>query len=376
MTPIDRRLIFHFDWLLLGVALVLFAFGVVNLYSASGFRMEEGLALTSFYRKQLYWGSIGLGGMIAFLLFDYRHLRTLAWPFFIATLLALAATLIWGKTIMGARRWLDLGLFHFQPSEFAKISLLILTAKLLALEHGKLGWSKLLLLGGIGIIPAAMILKQPSLGSALNLLLIMGGMVLFRGVQGPVLKVVAVITPALLPLGWFFLHDYQRQRIFGFLNPSGDPLGAGYHIIQSQIAVGSGQLWGRGFLEGTQGQLRFLPERHTDFALAVFGEEWGFVGALLLLFLFCVLLLEIIRTAAEAKDGFGSFLAAGIFFSFFWQIFINMGMVLGLMPVVGIPLPFISYGGTSTLANFCLIGLALNVSMRRFFFRNINHRRI
>jgi len=376
MTPIDRRLIFHFDWLLIGLVLALFAFGILNLYSASGFRMEEGLARTSFYRKQLYWGGIGLGGMIAFLLFDYRHLRILAWPFFLATLLALAATLIWGKTIMGAQRWLDLGLFHFQPSEFAKISLLILTAKLLALEHGKLGWSKLLFLGGIGIVPVALVVKQPHLGTALSLLLLMGGMVLFRGVQGPVLKVLAVATPALLPLGWFFLHDYQRQRIVGFLNPHGDPLGAGYQIIQSQIAVGSGQLWGRGFLEGTQSQLRFLPEKHTDFALAVFGEEWGFAGCLLLLFLFCVFLLGIVRIAAEAKDGFGSFLAAGIFFYFFWQIFINMGMVLGLLPVVGLPLPFISYGGTATVTNFCLIGLALNVSMRRFFFKNINHRRI
>ncbi|HDQ41051.1 MAG TPA: rod shape-determining protein RodA [Desulfonatronum sp.] len=369
MTPIDRRLVTHFNWSLAGLAFVLFAFGVANLYSASGFRMEEGLTLTSYYRKQLYWGSIGLGGMIASLLFDYRHLRTLAWPFFVATLSALLITLFWGKTIMGAKRWMDLGLFHFQASEFAKISLLILMAKLLSMEHEKLGWKKLFSFGGIGIFPVVLIMKQPDLGSALSLLLLMGGMIIFRGVKGPVLKGLTVAVPALLPLGWFLLHDYQRQRIMGFLNPGGDPFGAGYHIIQSQIAVGSGQLWGRGFLEGTQSQLRFLPEKHTDFALAVFGEEWGFVGCVLLLFLFSAFLLSIVRTTAEAKDGFGSFLAAGIFFYFFWQIFINMGMVLGLMPVVGIPLPFISYGGTSTVVNFCLTGLALNVSMRRFFFK-------
>ncbi len=371
MTPIDRRLIINFNWSLAGLAFALFAFGVVNLYSASGFRMEEGLTMTSYYRKQLYWGSIGLGGMIMFLVFDYRHLRTLAWPFFVATLLILAATLLWGRTIMGAKRWMDLGLFHFQASEFAKISLLMLMAKLLSLEQGKLGWKRLFYFGGIGMLPVLLILKQPDLGSALSLLLLMGGMILFRGVQGPALKGMAVAVPALLPLGWFLMHDYQRRRILGFLNPGGDPLGAGYHIIQSQIAVGSGQLWGRGFLEGTQSQLRFLPEKHTDFALAVFGEEWGFIGCMLLLFLFCAFLLSIIRTTAEAKDGFGSFLAAGIFFYFFWQICINMGMVLGVMPVVGMPLPFISYGGTSTVVNFCLIGLALNVSMRRFFFRKI-----
>lgn len=369
MTPIDRRLITHFNWSLAGLGFVLFAFGVINLYSASGFRMEEGLAVTSFYRKQLYWGAIGLGGMIAFLLFDYRHLRTLAWPFFIATLLILVATLLWGKTIMGARRWLDLGLFNFQSSEFAKISLLVLAAKLLAVEHGKLGWSKVFLMGVIVLFPVLLIIKQPSLGSALSLFLLMGGMVFYRGVQGPVLKVLAVLVPAILPLGWFLLYDYQRQRILSFLNPGGDPLGSGYHSIQSLIAVGSGQVWGRGFMEGTQSQLRFLPEKHTDFALAVFGEEWGFFGCLLLLFLFCAFLLAIVRIAAEAKDGFGSFLAAGIFFYFFWQILINMGMVLGLLPVVGLPLPFISYGGTSTVTNFCMIGLALNVSMRRFFFK-------
>lgn len=369
MTLVDRRLITHFDWALIGFAMTLFAMGVINLYSASGFRMEEGITLTSFYRKQLYWGMIGLGGMIVFLIFDYRHLRTLAWPLFILTVATLLATLFWGKTIMGARRWLDLGLFNFQSSEFAKISLLVLGAKILSQDHGKLGWSQLLIVLGIGLVPALLIIKQPDLGSALTLLMILGGMVLFRGVRGAVLKVLAVLTPAMLPFSWYLLHDYQRQRILGFLNPSGDPLGSGYHIIQSQIAVGSGQLWGRGFLEGTQSQLRFLPEKHTDFALAVFGEEWGFVGCFLLLLLISLFLLSIVRTAAEAKDSFGCYLAVGIFFYFFWQIFINMGMVLGLMPVVGIPLPLISYGGTSTLTSFCLIGLVLNVSMRRFFFK-------
>ncbi|SDB27242.1 cell elongation-specific peptidoglycan biosynthesis regulator RodA [Desulfonatronum thiosulfatophilum] len=370
MTLVDRRLISHFDWTLMGLALILFALGVVNLYSASGFRMEDGITLTSsFYRKQLYWGMIGLGGMIFFLLVDYRHLHTLAWPLFILTILTLLATLFWGKTIMGAKRWLDLGLFNFQSSEFAKISLLVICAKLLSQDQGKLGWNQLLMFAAIGLVPALLIVKQPDLGSAITLLLILGGMILFRGVRGPVLKVLALITPAVLPLGWYFLHDYQRLRILGFLDPSNDPLGSGYHIIQSQIAVGSGQLWGRGFLEGTQSQLRFLPEKHTDFALAVLGEEWGFIGCFILLLLLSLFLLNIVRTAAEAKDYFGCYLAVGIFFYFFWQITINMGMVLGLMPVVGIPLPLISYGGTSTLTSFCLIGLALNVSMRRFFFK-------
>jgi rod shape determining protein RodA len=369
MTPIDRRLITHFDWSLAFIALLLFSFGVVNLYSASGFRLEEGITLTAFYRKQLYWGGLGLLGLLTFLIVDYRHLRTLAWPLFALTVLALLATLFWGKTIMGATRWLDLGLFHFQSSEAAKIAVLILGAKLLSVERDKLGWGRLVAIVGICMIPTLLILKQPDLGSALTLLLILAGMVVFHGIRGPVLKVLVVLAPATLPLGWYVLHDYQRQRILGFLNPSGDPLGAGYHIIQSQIAVGSGQMWGRGFLEGTQSQLRFLPEKHTDFALAVFGEEWGFIGCMVLLILICLFLLSIVRTASEAKESFGVYLAVGIFFYFFLQFAINMGMVLGLMPVVGIPLPLISYGGTSTMTSFCLIGLVLNISMRRFFFK-------
>ena len=170
---------------------------------------------------------------------------------------------------------------------------------------------------------------------------------------------------------WFVgMHDYQRQRILTFLDPGNDPRGTGYHIIQSRIAIGSGELWGKGFREGTQSQLRFLPERHSDFAVAVFGEEWGFVGCVALVTLFCLFLLSIFSSAVQAKDRFGSTLVVGVFFYFFWQIFINMGMVIGLMPVVGIPLPFISYGGSATVVNFTLLGIVLNVSMRRFMFKS------
>ncbi|MFP4657539.1 MAG: FtsW/RodA/SpoVE family cell cycle protein, partial [Desulfonatronovibrionaceae bacterium] len=164
-------------------------------------------------------------------------------------------------------------------------------------------------------------------------------------------------------------HEYQKKRILTFLNPENDPLGAGYHIIQSKIAIGSGGFWGKGFLEGSQSQLRFLPEKHTDFAFAVFSEEWGFVGAMLLLILFCSLLYQIFRVSLESKDDFGRYLCIGVFFYFFWQIVVNIGMVLGLMPVVGMPLPFISYGGSASVVNFCLVGLVLNVSMRRFMFK-------
>ncbi len=368
-SPNDRQFIFNLNWVLLGLALMLFGLGVLNLYSASSLRLEEGLTLTPFYKRQLVWGLIGLGGMIVCIVFDYRHLEILAWPLFLAALALLLIVPFWGKTIYGATRWVSLGILNVQPSEVAKVSVLVLGARMLAKVSGPLGWGELGKVMGMVLLPAALIAAQPDLGSALNLVLLVGGMLLFKGIRKNVFKALAFLIPAVLPFGWFFLHDYQKQRILSFLSPGQDPLGAGYHIIQSEIAIGSGRLWGKGFLGGTQSQLRFIPEKHTDFALAVFGEEWGFAGCVVLLSLFCLFLYQITLVAQSSKDGFGTFLAAGVFWYFFWQVLINMGMVLGLMPVVGIPLPFISYGGSSTLVNFCLIGLVLNVSMRRFVFK-------
>ncbi len=369
MILIDRRLLTHMNWELIALTLMLFGIGVANLYSASGTRIDEGIAVSSFYRKQFIWGTAGIGCMLAAMLFDYRHLKSMAWPVFILTVLLLAMVPFFGVTVYGAQRWLSLGFFNLQPSELAKISTLIIAARLLAEEGTPLGWIELSKTMGICLIPALLIVRQPDLGTTLNLLLNVGGVVLFRGIAAYVLKPCLASIPLLAPLGWFLLHDYQKQRILTFIDPTNDPLGAGYHIIQSQIAIGSGELWGKGFLGGTQSQLRFLPEKHTDFAVAVLGEEWGFVGNLLLLGIFCLFLLSICKSARQAKDRFGSLLCAGVFFYFFWQILINMGMVVGLMPVVGIPLPFISYGGSATIVNFCLVGLVLNVSMRRFMFK-------
>lgn len=366
---IDRRLLLFINWPLVGLTLVLFLFGVLNLYSASGFRLEDGMSVAPYYRKQLVWGLMGLVGMLLAMLPDYRHLKPSAWPLFWFTVLLLISVFFAGKTIYGAKRWLDLGFFNFQPSEMAKICVLIIGARILAREEEPLNFKRLAYVVGVGLIPAALIIRQPDLGSGLSVLMILGGMILYRGLNPRVFKTLLVAIPCMLPLSWFFLHDYQKQRILTFLDPAKDPLGSGYHIIQSQIAIGSGRFWGKGFLKGSQSQLRFLPEKHTDFAIAVFGEEWGFVGTILLLAVFCWFLYQMVIIARDARDLFGSYLAAGVFFYFFWQILINMGMVLGLMPVVGIPLPFISYGGSATLVNFCLVGLVLNVSMRRYMFQ-------
>ncbi|AMD91324.1 MULTISPECIES: rod shape-determining protein RodA [Desulfovibrio] len=366
----DKRLFSYINWGLLACMFLLYFLGVGNLYSASGTRLEDGLAFSGFYQRQLIWGVCGLACMLLAMSFDYRQLRNLAWPFFLISLALLLLVPVAGKTVYGAKRWLSLGFMSIQPSELAKLAVLVLAARLLARDGRPLGWKDFSAVLTVGLIPAALIVTQPDLGTTLMILLILGGMILFHGLKGYVLKTCLLAVPCAAAFMWFVgMHDYQRQRILTFLDPGNDPRGTGYHILQSRIAIGSGQLWGKGFKEGTQSQLRFLPERHSDFAVAVFGEEWGFVGCVALVTLFCLFLLSIFSTAVQAKDRFGSMLVVGVFFYFFWQIFINMGMVIGLMPVVGIPLPFISYGGSATLVNFTLLGIVLNVSMRRFMFK-------
>ncbi|MEG2173254.1 MAG: rod shape-determining protein RodA [Desulfovibrionaceae bacterium] len=371
MNNVDQRLFLYINWGLVACTLMLFFLGVGNLYSASGMRMEGGIVMSTYYQRQLLWGGLGFVGMLLAMTFDYRQLHNLAWPFFILTIVLLLLVPIMGKTVYGAKRWISLGFMSLQPSELAKLSVLILTARLLARNSENLGWMDFFRILLVGLVPGALIIIQPDLGTTLMVLLLLAGMVLFHGLKGYVLKACLLAAPCLGAFMWFVgMHDYQRQRILTFLDPSIDPRGSGYHILQSQIAIGSGEMWGKGFLEGTQSQLRFLPEKHSDFVIAVFGEEWGFVGCVVLLALYCLFLLSIFSTIAEAKDRFGSTLAAGVFFYFFWQICINMGMVIGLMPVVGIPLPFLSYGGSATLVNFTLIGIVLNVSMRRFMFKS------
>ncbi|MBQ7456058.1 MAG: rod shape-determining protein RodA [Desulfovibrio sp.] len=366
----DMRLFSHINWPLIACITLLFLIGLLNLYSASGTRLEDGIIVSSFYQKQIVWGVCGLGCMLVTLTFDYRRLKNFAWIFYWIVLALLILVALIGKNVYGATRWISLGGISFQPSELAKIAVLILTARLLSHDGQPLGWKRFFGLLVIGFLPCVFILQQPDLGTSMMLLLILGGMIVFHGMRAVVFRSCLVAIPCCGALLWFVgMHDYQRQRILSFLNPGLDPRGTGYHILQSRIAIGSGQLWGKGFTEGTQSQLRFLPERHSDFALAVFGEEWGFVGCVTLVSLFCLFLLAIFSSAIQAKDRFGSMLVVGIFFYFFWEILINLSMVIGLMPVVGIPLPFISYGGSATLVNFTLLGIVLNVSMRRFMFK-------
>ena len=257
----DKPLFSYINWGLVVCIILLFGVGELNLYSASGARMGSGVTLSDFYQRQFIWGLCGLGCMLLTMSIDYHRLRSLAWPFYIITLVLLALVPLIGTTVYGAKRWISLGFMSLQPSELAKISVFLLSARLLSRNGEPLGWKEFGSIVLMGLVPAAFIIKQPDLGSALMLLLILAGMILFHGIRKIIFKICALAAPCLLFLMWNVgMHDYQRQRILTFLNPDADPLGTGYHILQSRIAIGSGQMWGKGFTEGTQSQLRFLPD--------------------------------------------------------------------------------------------------------------------
>lgn len=361
---IDRRFIQNFNWSLLLLVIILVAVGVINLYSAS----QTAGGGTPVYMKQIYIAAVGFLVLLVILFFDYHLLLSLAYPLFWISICLLIGVFFLGRTVSGSQRWLPLGLFSFQPSELAKISLILALAKFFHNNElqGRYGFRDLYLPLGMALLPALLIMKQPDLGTALLLLLISLSIFLFLGVAWRTLFISLGALVVSLPLFWFFLKDYQKKRVLIFLQPESDPLGAGYHILQSKIAVGSGGIWGKGYLKGTQGQLRFLPEQHTDFAFSILAEEWGFLGTFLVVTLFLLLVLWALNVARQAKDRFGLVVALGVGAAFFWQSVINIGMVVGLVPVVGVPLPFISYGGSSIIISLIGIGLLLNIHMRRF----------
>jgi rod shape determining protein RodA len=363
----DRRLVTHFDWIFLLLVALVAGAGIVNLYSATANWAGAG---TPVYLKQLFWFGLGLLIMIGICLFDYRHLEYLGYPAYGVVMLLLIAVLALGRTSMGATRWLSVGGISLQPSEVMKIVIILVLAKYFSEKATPLGFSlkELAAPGALLLVPALLVIKQPDLGTAMLLLAIGGSMTLFAGVRRSAMIWLGLCGVLAALGGWFLLHDYQRQRIYTFISPERDPLGAGYHIIQSKIAVGSGGLFGRGFGKGTQAQLSFLPERHTDFAFSVFAEEWGFTGCLLLLALYLLIVLWGLYIARQANDRFGMFLALGVSAMLFWHIVVNLGMVIGLLPVVGVPLPLFSYGGTSMITTMTGVGLLLNVCMRRFMF--------
>ncbi|MBI3399135.1 MAG: rod shape-determining protein RodA [Deltaproteobacteria bacterium] len=363
---IDRRLLLHFDWVVFLVTIFLCIIGILNIYSATF--MDSGNKL---YEKQLIWFLIGLTFMIFATFVNYIYLERLAYPIYSVAIIFLIATLLTGHTTGGAKRWLHIGFASFQPSEFAKIALILILSKYFSTVRVSLkglSLKELMLPSIFAFIPFILIAKQPDMGTAVITFIIFASMVIFAKVRLKLLIVIIAVTLPLIPLAWRFLKDYQKARLMSFLDPALDPLGTGYHIMQSKIAIGSGGILGNGFTNGTQGQLRFLPEHHTDFIFSVLAEEWGFIGSFIVLILHFVLVLWGLNIAQNAKDRLGAFLAFGISLMFLWHILINVGMVTGMLPVVGVPLPFMSYGGSFLITTMIGAGILTNVSMRRFIF--------
>ena len=366
MMQIDRRLFIHFDWMLLGIVLAIASIGIFNLYSAT-----SGLGGgTPLYLKQIFWLLIGLVIMMAVAFIEYRFYLDVAYMVYAIAILFLLAVLGYGIITSGAQRWVKIGSLSFQPSEFVKISFILALAKFFQRSPHRGGCSlrDLPFPFFLLLLPFVMILKQPDLGTAVILLLVFFSVLLFVKIRWSSLLIIALVGMSVLPLLWSFLKEYQKRRVFTFFNPDMDPLGAGYHLIQSKIAVGSGGIFGKGFMKGTQCKLGFLPEQHTDFIFSAFGEEWGLLGSLIILGLYFVVILWGLRISVQSKDRFGGILSFGVVAMLFWHVFINIGMILGIMPVVGIPLPLLSYGGSFLVSTLMGVGLLLNVSMRRYLF--------
>lgn len=395
-----------FDLQLLVSALALAGVGILAVYSAT---QTDQAGFDVIWRKQLVSLTIGLAAMVAAVIVPYRYLEAFAWPIYGLSLILLVVVLL-GPKHMNTHRWIQVGGQMFQPSEIAKMAAVLALAKLIyRKDMGQAGFLGILLPAAIVVAPLVLVLVEPDLGTSLSFGALFIAMIFWQGypvknilyLLSPVLSMVAVfsmpswigfmillllsfwffrmkfkyaswifvlntVIGSITPLLWQGLKDYQRMRIMIFLNPGIDPRGAGWHVLQSKIAVGSGGFWGQGFLEGTQKKLSFLPEQHTDFIFAAFGEEFGFVGCLLLLLLFFWLVYRGIVIARQARNRFAGLAAVGILSILGYHVILNIGMALGILPVTGIPLPFLSYGGSALITNLAMIGLLLNIGLRRY----------
>lgn len=320
------------------------------------------------FSRQVIFALTGLLLYVGVSLFDYRWLRNFSSSLYLGMLGLLGLVLLSGVVTRGAVRWLEVGVGQFrqfQPSEFSKIALVLVLATFLQSRGGFLSFKNFLLSVVLTVVPVVLVYFQPDLGTSIILLTIWLGVIIASGAKPTHLFLMLATGLGLLVPLWSVLKDYQRQRIIHFLNPVADPLGGGYNVLQSIIAVGSGQIWGRGFGRGTQSHLKFLPESYTDFIFASLSEEWGFVGSLLLVLFFAVLLTRILLVAKNAPDNFGNLIAIGVFSFLLPQVFINVGMNLGIMPITGIPLPLVSYGGSSLWVTMIALGLVQSVAIRR-----------
>lgn len=359
-----RRISIYLIFALLSLNII----GLINLLSATTNIAKH---LKGVFNDQILWNSIGWGFFIILTLVSYRIFIRYAYFFYALNILALIAVMVIGKSSYGAQRWIDLGFFNYQPSETMKLAMILVLAKHLAKFDPRqgLGFKDLFVPAILIGIPFILTAKQPDLGTALLIVMVSGLVLLTMKIKMRVLITAVCLTLIAGPIAWKYgLKTYQKNRVLTFLYPNRDPRGAGYNSIQAKIAVGSGQIFGKGFRNGSQSQLEFLPEKQTDFIFCVLSEEHGFLGCLATLGIYAILLLSIIQTAMGSKDVQGALLCTGVFALILWHVFINTGMVTGLLPIVGVPLPLVSYGGTSTLTIMIGLGWVSSVHFRKDLF--------
>ena len=351
------------DWTVLLIVLLICAVGVLQIYSAT-----RDTDYTSAWWKQVVYVLGGLLFLWIAMMIDYHTMLHYGPALYIGSVGALLVTYLIGEKAYGSKRWIPMGFgVHLQVSEFVKLVIILLVARYLTeLRTDDLEIREMLKLAGLVLIPTALVMKQPDLGTSLTYVAVLIACAFLAGLRWKYVAAIAVITVVVLPVSWQFLNEYQRGRIVSFMDPERDPQGKGYQMIQSQIAVGSGGMFGKGVTKGTQTQLRFLPVPHKDFIFSAFAEEHGFVGVVVLLSLFFVLVMRIVQNAQTAPDRVGMYICMGVAALLLFHILVNVGMVAGLMPVTGIPLPFMSFGGSSIWTFFLALGLVNNVRLRRF----------
>ena len=351
------------DWTLLIISLVICGVGILQIYSAT-----RGTIWQDAWWKQMIYIAGGLVLMWLTVAIDYHAMLNRVVVMYILSVLALAAVLVIGRQVYGGRRWIAVaGGFHLQVSEFVKLVIILLVARFLTeLKTEDLEGRDMAKLGAIVAVPMLLVMKQPDLGTALTYLPILVVGMFLAGMRRKYLVTLAVVVLLVLPVGWSVLKDYQKARLVSFLDPYRDPRGSGYQVIQSKIAVGAGGMWGKGVTKGSQTQLRFLPVPHTDFIFSAFAEEHGFVGVIVVLSLYFVLIMQVVQNAQTASDKAGMYICMGVAALLLFHVLVNVGMVVGRMPTTGIPLPLMSAGGSSVLSNFMMLGLVNNVRLRRF----------
>jgi rod shape determining protein RodA len=361
---IRERALPTLDWNFIGTAIVIAAIGVVLIYSATWFT-DPSLTVV---KRQMIWVGIGIALLIIFLVVDYRVLFDIAPIIYGIGLLLLVYLLVWGRVTANVRSWIHIGAFQFQPSEFMKIFTALMLARYFdSNDRAYLNFRSFITAMAIIGAPVALIIVQPDFGTAASFFPLIAVAMFFGGIRPRVWAAMILAGLIALPTGYFFfLKPYQRERIVIFLNPERDPLGSGYQVTQAKIAIGSGGIHGKGFKQGTQARLDFIPEHHTDFIFSVLGEEWGFIGVVIVLGLYLFLIVQALTFAKHARDRGGTFLIICLISFVIFHVIINVAMQIGVLPTTGIPLPLISYGGSSTLMFFIAIGLMANVDMRRF----------